>query len=180
MRTFLAVEIPEHIRKQIDIFLHEEAGKNLPIKWVTFNNLHITLKFLGEIDEKMKKEITPALHEVAKTYRSFNMNLEGIGCFPSPRNPRVLWIGAKQGSEMLCKIAQELEEKLARFNFKKEKRFHPHLTIGRIKKFCLVNDILEKEMKTESFPIRAITLFKSTLKPEGPIYEELQKFPLGS
>lgn len=179
MRTFLAVEIPQHIRKKIDTFIQEETGKNLPVKWVKFENLHITLKFLGEIDDKKKKEITPAIQEVAKKYPSFNMSLESVGCFPSPRNPRVLWIGAKEGSEQLCAIAQELEEKLAPFGFEEEKRFHAHLTIGRIKKFCKVDDILDKEIKTNSFPITSITLFKSTLKPEGPIYEELARFNLG-
>lgn len=179
MRTFLAIEIPKHIRKKINTFIQEEKEKNLPIKWVKFDNLHITLKFLGEIDEKKKQEMTPAIQEVAKQYTSFNMSLEGVGCFPSPRNPRVLWIGAKEGSEHLCTIAQVLEEKLVQFGFKEEKRFHPHLTIGRIKKFCKVDTLLEKDIKTEFFSINSITLFKSTLKPEGPIYEELTRFHVG-
>jgi len=178
MRTFIAVEMPKYIRKKIDDFIKEEVKRNLPIKWVKFENLHITLKFLGEIDEKKKSEITPAIKEIGKKYAPFRFSLEGLGCFPSPRKPRVLWIGVTEGSEKLCEITQELEEKLSQFGFKEEKRFHPHLTIGRIKKFCKIDEILAKDIKTESFSVTSITLFKSTLKPEGPIYEELQKFNL--
>lgn len=179
MRTFLAVEIPKHIRKKIDNFIQEEKNKGLPIKWVKFENLHVTLKFLGEIDEKKKEEITLLIQEISKNNASFQMHLEKLGCFPTPRNPRVLWIGVKQGSENLCNIAHELEEKLSQFGFKKEKRFHAHLTIGRIKKFCKIDDILAKDIKTEIFPANSIILFKSTLRPEGPIYEALEKFTLG-
>jgi 2'-5' RNA ligase len=176
MRTFLAVDVPEHIRKKIDDFIQVEAKRGLPIKWVRFENLHITLKFLGEIDEKKKAEITPVIKELGEKQNSFNMRLAGLGCFPSPRNPRVLWIGVKEGGEMLCDIAAEIEEALARFGFKEEKRFHPHLTIGRIKKLCKIDHILEKTIGSEPFSINAVTLFESTLRPEGPIYTALDEF----
>jgi len=178
MRTFLAVEIPGYIRKKINNFIEEEKSKELPIKWVKFENLHITLKFLAEIDENKKEEIIPVVKELCKKYVRFNMNLQGLGCFPDPRNPRVLWIGVAQGKEILCNIARELEENLVQFGFKKEKRFHAHLTIGRIKKFCKVDDILAKNIDTEIFSVDSIVLFKSKLKPEGPIYQELEKFTL--
>ena len=180
MRTFLAVEIPRQIRKKINNFIEEEKSKGLPIKWVKFENLHITLKFLGEIDENKKEEITPAIKELCKKYVRFNMNLQGLGCFPDPGNPRVLWIGVAQGNGMLCDIARELEEKISHLGFKKEKRFHAHLTIGRIKKFCKVDDILAKNIKTDAFSVDSITLFKSALKPEGPVYQELEKFTFSS
>ncbi len=179
MRTFLAIEVPKDARKRIDAFIQEESTRSLPIKWVKFQNLHVTLKFLGEIDEQKKSEIQPVIKEITEKLRPFQVNLEGVGCFPGPKNPKVLWIGVKQGAEILGEIAQELERRLSKFGFKKERRFHAHLTIGRIKKFCKVDDILTKSITTEVFPINAITFFKSTLKPEGPIYEELEKFNLG-
>jgi 2'-5' RNA ligase len=178
MRTFLAIEIPGHIRRRIDKFIQEEAKIDLPVKWVKFENLHITLKFLGEIDERKKKEIMPIMKEISKDFTVFKLNLGGLGCFPNPKNPRILWIGVEEGSEKLCKIASQLEEKLAQFGFKKEKRFHPHLTIGRIKKYCRIDDILQKNLVTEIFLVNSITLFKSTLTPKGPIYDELEKFVL--
>jgi len=178
MRTFMAVEVPENVRRKIDNFLKEKATKNLPIKWVRFDNLHITLQFLGEIDESKKKEIAAVIAEIARKFTPFQVKLEGIGCFPNPRNPRVLWIGAKEGAEKLCEIAQNLETTLSRFGIKEEKRFHPHLTIGRIKTSCKVDNILEKNIETEPFQVNSITLFKSTLRSEGPIYEALENFAL--
>jgi len=178
MRTFIAVEVPEKIRREIDSFIKEQAKQNVPIKWVKFDNLHITLQFLGEIDESKKKETAAVIAEIARKFTRLQVKLEGIGCFPSPRNPRVLWIGVKEGAEKLCEIAQSLETALSRSGFKEEKRFHPHLTIGRIKTSCKVDNILEKNIETEPFQVNSITLFKSTLKPEGPIYEELENFPL--
>ena len=178
MRAFIAIEVPKKIREKINHFIEEQNKKELPIKWVRFENLHITLKFLGEIDDKKKKEITPVIKELTNKFSPFKVTLEGIGCFPNPRNPRVLWIGVNEGSEQLCLIAKDAETTLSRYGFKEEKRFHPHLTIGRIKKFCKVDDILENQIKSEPFLADSITLFKSTLKPEGPIYEELQKFTL--
>lgn len=178
MRTFLAVEVPEQIRKNIDHFIRVEAKRELPIKWVKFENLHITLKFLGEIDDGKKAEILHVMKEIVKKYEPFNTQLSGIGCFPNPTNPRVLWVGVRDGSEMLCDIAGEIEKDLAHLGFKDEKRFHPHLTIGRIKKFCKIDHILEKMLESEPFSINAVTLFKSTLKPEGPIYTSLDRFQL--
>ncbi|KPJ74444.1 hypothetical protein AMJ52_00610 [candidate division TA06 bacterium DG_78] len=179
MRTFIAIEVPEKIRKEIDDVVTDEKKRGLPIKWVKCENLHITLKFLGEIDEYKKKEILPALQKLTNEVTPFHISLESIGCFPTPKNPRVVWVGVIQGKEKLCSIAQNVETALAGCGFKEEKRFHPHLTIGRIKKFCNVDEILERQITSASFLVNSIVLFKSTLKPEGSIYEVLQKFPFG-
>lgn len=179
MRTFLAVEIPEQVRRKVDRFINEEKKNRLPIKWIKIDNLHITLKFLGEIDEKKQQEILSVLEDISESKPSFQMDLEGVGCFPHLKNPRVLWIAVQQGNEVLTDIANELEEGLSPFGFKTEKRFHGHLTIGRVKKFCKVDDILARSFKSEVFSACAITLFKSTLTPQGPIYETLEKFNLG-
>lgn len=178
MRTFIAIEIPKNQRKIIWELIIEEKKRNLPIKWVEFENLHITLKFLGEIDDKKKCEIIPVITDIAKKYKPITVSLKGIGCFPGSRNPRVLWVGVNQGNSELIEIANEIDNTLVRYGFKKEeKKFHPHLTFGRIKTFCKVEDILNRTVKTEPFMVDSLVLFKSTLKPEGPIYEALQKFP---
>jgi 2'-5' RNA ligase len=178
MRTFLAVRVPEHIRKVIHEFAQIEEKKELPIKWVVFENLHITLKFLGEIDEKKKVEMAPVITGICKKHSPFQVRLEGLGCFPDPRNPRVLWVGVKEGNTQLCDIAAELEKGLAHVGFKEEKRFHPHLTIGRIKKHCKVDEILANNISTDAFGVDSVVLFKSSLKPTGPVYEELDRFAL--
>lgn len=178
MRTFLAVEVPKHVRKRICSSIEKERQEDLPIKWVILENMHITLKFLGEIDEQKKREIAPLVKEIAGSHRSFEVSLKGVGCFPDAKRPRVLWVGADQGGEELCTIVRAFEEGLARCGFKKEKRFHPHLTLGRIKKPCVVDNMLEKNIVTESFRVDAIVLFKSTLTPQGAVYKELERFPL--
>jgi 2'-5' RNA ligase len=176
MRTFLAVEVPESVRKPIHDFIAIEAKNELPIKWVAFGNLHITLKFLGEIDEKKRADIVPAIEDVCRKQGCFRVRLGGLGCFPTPRNPRVLWVDLEDGDAALCQIAAELERRLREFGFEEEKRFHPHLTIGRVKKPCRVDSILEKKINTDAFEVSSITLFKSTLRPDGPIYDPLDRF----
>lgn len=179
MRTFLAIEIPDKLKRKIDNFIADARDAELPIKWVQFNNLHITLKFLGEIDEPQKQEIESIIIDLCKCHIPFEMNLEGIGCFPHPRNPRVLWIGVKQGIELLTDISCEIEKKFSDLGFKEEKRFHAHLTIGRVKKACSVDSILSKRFISENFPVTSIAFFKSSLTSQGPVYEALAKFKLG-
>jgi len=178
MRTFLAVEVPQKERKIISDFILSAARYELPVKWVKFENLHITLKFLGEIDDKKRSDFTPAINDICRKHSPFKVRLERLGCFPKPASPRVLWLGVAEGSEELRSISDALEEGLAPFGFKEEKRFHPHLTIGRIKKQCRVDDILAGDISTDPFEVTSVVLFKSTLKPEGPIYEELFNFSL--
>ncbi|UCG29525.1 MAG: RNA 2',3'-cyclic phosphodiesterase [candidate division WOR-3 bacterium] len=179
MRTFIAVEVPQQVRKIIDDFIHTEAKRELPIKWVKFENLHITLKFLGEIDESKKTDITPSIESICGKQNPFTVKMGGLGCFPNPKNPRVIWVGVTQGGGELCTIADALEKEIVQFGFKEEKRFHPHLTIGRVKKRCGVEDILAKTIHTDPFEVSSVVLFKSTLKPEGPVYDELGRFTIG-
>lgn len=178
MRTFLAVEVPQQERKKISDFVLGEARSELPVKWVKYENLHITLKFLGEIDEQQKTDIAPVIEDICGKHCPFNLKLEGLGCFPNSGNPRVLWVGVTQGGKELCMIADALERGLARFGFREEKRFHPHLTIGRTRKRCRVDNMLTKKISSDSFEITSVVLFKSTLKPGGPVYDQLLSFML--
>ncbi len=179
MRTFIAVEIPEKQKKIIWEFISEQKKKNLPIKWVEFENLHITLKFLGEIEEKKLNKILPVLSTISGRTKSFNLCLENFGCFPGIRNPRVLWVGVSQGGDEMIKLATEIEDDLNKIGFKKEgKKFHPHLTIGRIKTPCRLDDIINQSIKTDVFDVKEFILFKSTLLPSGPVYEKINKFSL--
>ena len=179
MRTFLAIETSEKARRVIQNFIQQQAPKGLPIKWVGFDKMHITLKFLGEIDDKKKTDIMPVIETICRKHAAFDVEMAGVGCFPNPRNARVLWVGVKQGGKELCAIAAELEQELAPFGFREEKRFHPHLTIGRVKKRCSVEDIIARAVSTEPYKVSSVVLFRSTLRPDGPIYDELSRFRLG-
>ena len=178
MRTFVAVPVPDTVRKQVTLFLEEYRSKRLPVKWVTRENLHITVKFLGEIDEKMKDRIAAVLQEVCRRHHGFEVGFSGVGCFPDPRRPRVVWIGTDTGADRLSGLAQDIDGQLESLGFRKEKRFHPHLTIGRIKKECSIDAILGAEFSTEPFSVQQLILFKSTLTPQGALYDSLATFEL--
>lgn len=179
MRTFISIEIPDDQKKIVWNSIQEFKRLNLPVKWVEYENLHITLKFLGEIDEKKLAQILPVLSSISNNTKSFSMQLESFGCFPGIRNPRVLWAGVSQGTNEIISLAEQLENGLVKFGFKKEgKKFHPHLTIGRIKTFCKVDDIINTSIKTEPFNVNEFILFKSTLLSTGPVYEKIKTFPL--
>ncbi len=179
MRTFIAVEIPDNQKNIIWNSIQEFKKLGLPVKWVEFENLHITLKFIGEIDEKKLDKILTTLSSVSIRTKPFAVQLENVGCFPGIRNPRVLWIGVSQGSNELISLTEDIENELSKCGVKKEnKKFHPHLTFGRIKTPCRVDEVLNRTIKTERFEIGAFVLFKSTLLPSGPVYEKIKIFPL--
>jgi 2'-5' RNA ligase len=180
MRTFIAVEIPAGIRRQVTDFIDGHKRKTLPVKWVAYENLHITVKFLGEIDADMKQKITAVLQDVCRLHNRFEMGFSGIGCFPDRRRPRVLWIGTEQGAVELTALAHDIDERLAAYGFRQEKRFHPHLTIARMRKPCTIDEILACEFATEPFPVGSVTLFKSTLTPQGPLYDTLATVDLAA
>jgi 2'-5' RNA ligase len=180
MRTFLALEIPRPDREKILRIIAKFKDRHLPIKWVEFENLHITVKFLGEIDDEKRTAIAARLKEFCGLFPSFKACLSGLGCFPGPRNPRVLWVGVNLGEDKLRLLVHDLENLLAKLGVREEdKPFHPHLTFGRVKAFCKVEDILAQEFSGEPFSADSLTFFQSQLRPEGPVYDVLEKFKLG-
>jgi len=178
VRAFLAVEIPLHVRKHVWRIIEDEKQKDVPIKWVKLENMHITLKFLGEIDEKQQADISRVVTQIVGQHESFAVSLKDIGCFPNPKYPRVVWVGIENGNEALCTLAREIDEQFVRLGFKQEKRFHPHITIARMRKPCVIDDILRHTIVTDTFKAEAVVFFKSTLMPQGPLYEPLETFPL--
>jgi 2'-5' RNA ligase len=179
MRAFIAIETPGIVRDKISELIAAGKKRNLPVKWVAYENLHITLKFLGEISDATKDEIIPVIAETAKAAPKFMVQISEVGCFPGPRQPRVLWAGVVQGGDSMIAIAGNLDKNLARFGCKiEDKKFHPHLTFGRVKAPCAVDDILKRELKADAFMVDRITLYQSTLKPEGPKYNPVSSFTL--
>lgn len=176
MRTFIAIEIPVHIRDSIDTQVQAFKTMKMPIKWVGHENLHITLKFLGEIHDDKRSKLSFHLKAIAARQKVFSATLKNFGCFPHARRPRVLWIGVDKGAEHLITLTQDIEESLTQCGFPRENRFHPHLTIGRTKKPCIVDDIIKKEFSSEPFNVDTLVMFKSTLTPQGAVYEALDTF----
>ena len=153
------------------------------MKWVERANLHLTLKFLGEIDEKQQVAIRDQLLATAKKQKPFEIQLEGIGAFPKTSDPRVIWIGVTVGKEPLMQLARTLEEDCAELGFAKEERpFSAHLTIGRVRSSQHLASLVKKLQVAEfrgSNPasIEKLILFQSLLLPAGPTYIPLAETP---
>ncbi len=183
MRTFIAIEISKDIIEKINNFIfktYQEIDKN-KISWVKKENLHITLKFLGEINENQIEIVKNVLKYIAKDVEDFFISLEGLGLFPNLKSPRVIWIGIKKGEEKLKFLSNIINENLSKYGFlKEEKEFASHLTIARIKKIKSINEIINyfEKYKNQFFGIskvKNITFFQSILKPEGPEYFVIEK-----
>ena len=176
LRTFIAVELPEKFVPEIERI---EFMLNTPgIKLVEPAQVHITLKFLGDISEDNVEPIASALSQV--NCKPFEARVKGVGVFPKPAYIRVIWLGAEGDFEALH---GEVERVLAPFGFEKDDKFSPHATLARVKSLKEKAALLEKIKKLEDIDlgtmnVESITLKKSTLTPQGPIYETLREIKL--
>jgi 2'-5' RNA ligase len=175
MRTFVAIEISNgNIINSIKKF---QSEININAKPVEPKNCHFTLQFLGEISEEISQKIIQALHKIE--FSSFSVNLKGIGAFPKPKFPRVIWIGTDDnGGNMLIQLSKKVEKVLEPLGFFSDKPFKPHITVFRIKK--KIGDITKEleRQKTIDFGIQEVTnikLKKSELTPNGPIYSDIEE-----
>jgi len=173
MRTFVAIEISnDEIINSIKKFQDSIKIDANPVK---LNNFHFTLQFLGEITDETSKKIIKALNSIEFT--SFSVNLKGVGVFPKPEFPRVIWIGTDEnGGNMLIELSKRVEKVLAPLGFSSDKPFKPHITVFRIKKKIgnITNEL--KNQKITDFGIQKIVnikLKKSELTSKGPIYSDL-------
>jgi len=184
MRAFIAIELPHNIKNSISK-IQDKLKIALPkISWVKPENLHLTLKFLGEISFEQLNNINQIIAEIAKTITDFKIKLESLGVFPNAACARIIWIGTDQMPKALEQIFEQLETKLAEVGIPKEQRpFCAHITIGRIKHHLIPsvleqgieqikNDVVYEDLK---FNTRGITLFQSTLGRQGPTYTVLKE-----
>jgi 2'-5' RNA ligase len=176
IRTFIAVELPDKFVPEIARI--ESMLETPGIKLVEPKSVHITMKFLGNIDENNVEPIASALSQV--NCKPFEAKIKGIGVFPKPAYIRVIWLGAEGNFDALH---DEIERLLLPFKFGKDREFSPHATLARVKQLREKAVLLEKLKKFENVEIGtmnvdSITLKKSTLAPQGPIYETLREIKL--
>lgn len=187
MRTFIAIDLDEEIKKNLLSFISEldklsRGGRS--IRWIKPEGMHLTLKFLGEITGEKTREIENFLKLIPEKYKSFVLKFKGTGSFPpGSKNPRVLWVGIEE-EETLKALQFHLEGELEKLGFPREKRkFHPHLTLGRAKIPSHLKETLslfEKNKETNFGEMQAkkLTFFQSILKPSGAEYSALSEFEL--
>lgn len=184
MRTFIAIDLGPAIKERLAAFVSRLKPLGGDIKWVSRDSMHLTLKFLGEIDPARAAGVKDALAAVCSGRMSFSLACRGTGVFPpGSRSPRVLWVGVEAGPE-LGLLQEEIEASCARLGFDRESRpFNPHLTLGRVKSpGGSGRAVAELERaRDEAFgemSVRSVIFFESRLRPSGAEYAVLQEFAL--
>jgi 2'-5' RNA ligase len=179
IRTFIAVKISESSRHSLSELIGQLRESRADVKWVTPENAHLTLKFLGDVDEKKIDEIAGRVSAACQGTRPFKMSLTGLGAFPNARRPSVIWVGVDEGRDSLADLNEKIERELEKMGFERERRkFSPHLTIGRLRRQGQPGDLgdrLTAEYGGGDSTVDRVFLMKSTLTPKGPVYEELRE-----
>ena len=171
MRAFIAIDVP--YTKRIEDLQNSIEGH---VKLVERENIHITLKFLGEIDRAILENIKKIVDDCK--VGKFSINLKGVGFFPNARYIRVVWIGVNN-YEPIVKMARCIDEKLSKIGFKKEKNYVPHLTIARAKGRIKIKNLGEfEDLNFLRFEVESVKIKKSTLTERGPVYEDLYEIKL--
>ncbi len=184
IRAFIAISVPEPVLQAIVKAQEGFQGSGLSIRWVRKEGIHLTLKFLGDIDRDDIEKIRAAMERVAEAFSPFTLRGEGVGVFPNLKRPRVVWVGVSGDVEPLRGLQRDLESQLDSLGFPKEKRsFSGHLTMGRVKgrlDRTKLSRVLEGlgDFRTESFTAQSVVLFQSDLRPEGAVYSRLAEVPL--
>jgi 2'-5' RNA ligase len=183
IRTFVAIKLPSEVKELLKTI---QTGLDRGLKgvsWVKPESIHLTLKFLGEIDDAKVQKASAELLKAAAGIGPFKVELEGVGSFPNPRNPRVVWAGVRENI-VLLKLYKSVEERLTAVGFEADDRpFAPHLTLCRIKSAEDGRSLgkLLGEVKPEAkaaFTVSSFVFMKSVLKPSGAEHTSIQEFAL--
>ena len=184
MRLFAAVQVSDAVRENLSRWIKQmKQSLEIPlkIKWVEGDNIHLTLKFFGEVKEEGLDNLRKCLGSAVKNIPGFNMEARGIGAFPNFQNPRVIWAGIYDSGE-ITRLAQAIEKMATEQGFHaNDKPFSPHLTLARLNRPARrgLADVLEKNAQNffGATPVDALYLIQSALTPQGPRYQEVERWP---
>jgi 2'-5' RNA ligase len=182
-RIFIAVRIEpqEKLLRMITSF--RQVLKNDAVKWTETSNIHITLVFLGDTEEKRVNEIDDLLKKICSGFGDFELVLSGAGVFRNIRDPRVIWTGIADSVRM-SELNNIISAKLIDTGSKLETRpFSPHLTLGRVKRLNNISDLTElvekyRDKEIQRVKVTEVILYESILRPEGPVYKPLGRYSL--
>lgn len=179
-RTFIAIELSPSIRQELSKIQNELKKSGADAKWVKPENIHLTLKFLGATPVDKIEAINQILQDISEGFQSFEITVSHLGAFPRIESARVIWLDINEGKEVLKKLAREIEEKISALGFPIEDRpFQTHITLARIRssqnRAALIEKLKDTKPPLLSQGVDKITFLKSTLTPQGPIYEILKE-----
>jgi len=185
MRAFVAVEMSQPIRDDVGRLIERLRRAGGPVKWVAPANLHLTLKFLGEIGEDAVPRAIAILRECIQGVAPFALSVRGAGAFPTPARPRVLFVDAHDEPPCLANIAKRLDKAMTAIGVPREKRkFRNHVTIGRVRKpSTAIADMADElgkatERSFGTMTVEEVVLMKSDLRPDGPVYTPVERVAL--
>ena len=178
IRCFVAIEIPypiQRLLKPVQTRLQSEIRR---ASWTKLGNFHLTLKFLGDVCPETINGVSEAIQNVADAQAPFSIEFGGVGAFPNFTRPRVLWVGIKQGALTVSDLAKSVNFALKRLGFPIDNRFHPHLTLARLRAPMNLKPLQNMLRKYDTIDgsavkVNKITLMQSQLHPNGAIYTPL-------
>jgi len=185
IRTFISIDLPEGIKEGISGLQGRLKRDECHIGWVRPEAIHLTLKFLGEIDEKKIPEIETATRKAIQGYTPFFLRIMGLGVFPNLKRPRIIWLGINGEGDNLLRLQSRIEEEMEKIGHAAEKRaFKPHLTIGRVRDPSGLKGLIdaiesEREIELGGFKAEEVLIMRSDLRPEGSIYARLFEIRFG-
>jgi 2'-5' RNA ligase len=185
IRSFVAIELPESIQRTL-VEVENSLSSHIStsgVSWVKLGNIHLTLKFLGNVGIEKLEAISSILSQIASDFKTFELCLGKVGAFPSFSKANVIWIGIKEGQDQLRSLANRVETRFIDLGFEKDrKEFRPHVTIGRLRKAAKISLNSQLQSRFEDLEptlrVASINLMKSELRSSGAVYTVLRQFPL--
>lgn len=184
-RTFVAIPIPDNLGAKVGRLQSQLAAQVPDVRWASSGDFHLTLAFLGDVDDTDLNNVCRVVAEVSRGVESFELRIEGFGVFPDAERPRTLWTGlVGPGLEPLGRLRTAIADALTHLKYPPDKQFHPHVTLGRLKSGRTAAPNLTpllnhyRTWSAGSFRIAEIATFASTLTSEGPVYARLGTAPL--
>ena len=179
IRTFIAIDIPQEIKMELDKLISTLRPLGPDIKWVKAANLHMTLRFLGEIPKDSIAGLAQEIETNVKNFGKFQLALSGLGGFPNLRRPKVIWVGSGSGTDRLMDLASLVQKSCIDGGFGEgDKPFSSHLTIGRVKFPKVLNQLISRiestKFESAPFDVDEVIVFRSDLSPAGPKYTRLE------
>ena len=184
MRLFVALDLPDHSKDQLANVVAELRTCDADVRWVHPTSMHLTLKFLGNVEPQEVGAIDESLGKAASAAAPTLGRLRGLGSFPHLRRPRVIWIGLESADEQLVSLQAAVDESCGQLGFAREKRrFHAHVTLGRVRSNRGVKQLASEvesraDLDLGEVPVEAITLFESRLGSKGSRYTPLGVYRL--
>ena len=183
IRTFIAVPIPGAVKSRIADLLHALGSSRADVKWVRVEGMHLTLKFLGDVESERIPAVCGAVRRAAGAFPRTAVHLAGSGAFPDIRRPRVLWIGVREGADRLRTLAESMDTALGDEGFERDTRpFSAHLTLGRVRSPRGVAEVLSRMQAAEwdggVFEADTVVVMQSDLQKTGAVYTALATISL--